>query len=91
MSAFTGEYFEVAQKIWQEFSPEMAQRTLNELYPHWDISQENLERADRLIEQAQGGLKRLLVENRDVTERALRLRAADAAGEVTEAGKRGEA
>lgn len=94
MSAFTGEYFEVAQKIWQEFSPEMAQRTLNELYPHWDISQENLERADRLIEQAQGGLKRLLVENRDVTERALRLRAADAAGgagEVTEAGERGEA
>lgn len=78
MTAFSARYFEVAEDIWRRFSPEMAQRTLVELYPHWEASQEQLERADQLIAASQGGLKRVIAENRDRMARALRLREIDA-------------
>lgn len=78
LQQFNEEYFRIAPRIWNEFSPEMAQRTLLELYPRWDVTEEHLGRADALLAETSGGLHRLLAENRDRMVRTLRLRKVDA-------------
>lgn len=79
LDKFAGLYFEVAEDVWERFSNEMAVRTLNGLYPHWDVSEEGLASADALLSrELSGGLRRLIAENRDRVARALRLREVDA-------------
>ena len=78
LQQFNAEFFTVAPKIWAEQSGEMAQRTLAGLFPAWDISEDGVARAKLFLEQAEGGLRRLVAERLDGVERALRLRKVDA-------------
>ncbi|KKO84071.1 aminopeptidase N [Corynebacterium otitidis] len=72
-------YFDEAQRVWDEFSTEMATTTLEGLYPRWDVSSRTVERTGEFLEAERShGLKRILVERRDALERALRLRSVDA-------------
>lgn len=72
-------YFDVAPKLWEHPSTEMALTTLNGLYPVWDISTEGLARADAfLYHDLPAGLRRVIAEQHDRVARALRNRAVDA-------------
>ncbi|NLF91450.1 MAG: aminopeptidase N [Corynebacterium marinum] len=72
-------YFDVAPKVWEHPSHEMALSTLNGLYPVWDISTEGLARADAfLYHDLPAGLRRVIAEQHDRVARALRNRAVDA-------------
>lgn len=78
LDKFAGLYFDVAEDVWERFSSEMAVRTLNGLYPRWEISQSGLAAVDAFLERdLSGGLRRLITENRDRLARALRLREVD--------------
>lgn len=83
LDEFTGEYFAVAETLWDKLTNEMAQRTLEGLYPAWDISQDALDQAEALLARdIPGGLRRIVSEGQDRVARALRNRAVDAAAET---------
>ncbi|WKD57150.1 Aminopeptidase N [Corynebacterium capitovis DSM 44611] len=77
---FTDEYFEIAPRLWDELTNEMAQRTLEGIYPVWEVSQEGVDKAAALLarEDLPAGLRRILLEGQDRVKRALRNRAVDA-------------
>lgn len=73
------EFFARAENFWDADSNEIATTTVAGLYPSWDVSEEGLARADKFLEKdLPGGLRRIIVEQRDRTARALRNRAFDA-------------
>ncbi|PAT04140.1 aminopeptidase N [Corynebacterium sp. NML 150383] len=82
LDAFTDEYFRVAPALWDRLTNEMAQRTLEGMYPTWAISEEAVRKADALLDDASvpAGLKRILAEGQDRVARAVRNRAADTEG-----------
>lgn len=86
LSAFSEEYFAIAPELWDKLTNEMAQATLEGLYPLWDISWANVERADALLarEGLPAGLRRIVMEGKDRVVRALKNRAADAGAGAVE-------
>ena len=75
----TAQFFEAAPGIWKEFTSEVALRTLEEIYPGWDISEEAIALADGVLAgDHSDGFKRVLSEGQDNVRRALRNRAVDA-------------
>ncbi|AWB84546.1 aminopeptidase N [Corynebacterium liangguodongii] len=75
------EYFRIAPQLWDRLSNEMAQRTLEGIYPMWEITEDALKAADDLLarEDIPAGLRRVLSEGRDRAARALRNQRVDAA------------
>ncbi|RRO81090.1 aminopeptidase N [Corynebacterium bovis] len=67
-------------RMWRSLSPEMAQRTLDALYPVWDNSGDTAAGVDRLItdDATPSGLRRVLTEGRDRARRRAAARAVDA-------------
>ena len=58
----------------------MAQRTLEGLYPLWDVSEEALAKADEFLAgEMPAGLRRIISEGQDRAARALRNQKVDAA------------
>lgn len=78
---FTDRYFAEAPGWWGAYSSETAQRMLDGLYPHWEISREGVDKATRLLDDAgvPAPVKRIVAENRDRVSRALRARECDGA------------
>ena len=73
-----GPYFELLEQVWRERSIGMASRFVRDLYPSPDHGQPLLEAARSWLEehrQAPGALRRLVIENTENLERALRIRA----------------
>ena len=81
LEGLSDEYFRIAPELWDRLSNEMAQRTLEGIYPLWDISQDAVDKADKLFARTDltAGLRRVLSEGRDRVARALRVQAVDAA------------
>ncbi|WP_087117636.1 aminopeptidase N [Corynebacterium urinipleomorphum] len=80
LDGLTDEYFRVAPELWERLSNEMAQRTLEGIYPLWDVSEEAVAKADELLAgDIPAGLRRIISEGQDRVARALRNRAVDAA------------
>ena len=76
---FTDRYFAEAPGWWAEYSSETAQRMLDGLYPHWEVSREGLDKASALLDDdsTPTPVKRIVAENRDRVARALDARACD--------------
>ena len=76
---FTDRYFAEASSWWGRYSSETAQRMLEGLYPHWDVSREGLDKAAALLddESTPAPVKRIVAENRHRVERALAARECD--------------
>ncbi|MCT2154009.1 aminopeptidase N [Corynebacterium sanguinis] len=81
LEGLSDKYFRIAPELWDRLSNEMAQRTLEGIYPMWDISEDAVAKADALLarEDLTAGLRRVLSEGRDRAARALRVQAVDAA------------
>ena len=80
LEGLTDEYFRAAPALWDRLTNEMAQRTLEGMYPRWDVTQEAVEKANALLNSdVPNGLKRVIAEGQDRSARAVRNRAADAA------------
>ncbi|AWB82512.1 aminopeptidase N [Corynebacterium yudongzhengii] len=80
LEQFNDTYFEVAERLWREFSSEMALRTLSGIFPAWNITDAGIDKARGFLERdLPAGLKRLTTELLDHLERAHRLRQVDAA------------
>ncbi len=82
LQLFTDKYFQVIDDVWSRRSIEVAQKVVVGLFPRWAIDQRTVEMA--LAWEAGDhptALRRLVSEGRASIERALRARAADAAGE----------
>ncbi len=79
LSPYTQRYFDSILSVWDRRSSEVAQTVVIGLYPSWDISEDALAAADRFLTgDAPSALRRLVIEGRAGTERALRARAFDA-------------
>ena len=73
LQQFNEEYFADAKQVWAEFSPEMALAVLTGTYPFWDKTDDGIARADKFLEsELPSGLRRLVLEGRDRTARAMR-------------------
>jgi aminopeptidase N len=72
-------YFEVIGDVWRDWKPDMAQWFVARAYPHDTVSEATLGAADDYLARTDPppGLRRLLVENRDGTARALRCQQRD--------------
>ncbi|OEX92095.1 aminopeptidase N [Corynebacterium sp. BCW_4722] len=80
LEGLTDEYFRVAPGLWDRLTNEMAQRTLEGMYPRWDIEQGAIDKANDLLNSdVPAGLKRVIAEGQDRAARALRNRTVDAA------------
>lgn len=80
LEGLTDEYFRAAPALWDRLTNEMAQRTLEGMYPRWDVTQAAVEKANALLNaDVPNGLKRVIAEGQDRAARAVRNRAADAA------------
>ena len=80
LEGLTDEYFRAAPALWDRLTNEMAQRTLEGMYPRWDVTQEAVEKANALLNSdVPNGLKRVIAEGQDRSARAVRNRAVDAA------------
>jgi len=80
LEGLTDEYFRVAPQLWDRLTNEMAQRTLEGMYPLWDVSEEAIAKADEFLgKDMPTGLRRIITEGQDRAARALRNRVVDAA------------
>ena len=80
LEGLTDEYFRVAPELWERLSNEMAQRTLEGIYPLWDVSEEAVAKADEFLAgDIPAGLRRIISEGQDRVARSLRNRIVDAA------------
>jgi aminopeptidase N len=72
-------YFEVVGDVWRDWKPDMAQWFVARAYPHDTVSEATLGAADDYLARTgpPPGLRRLLMENRDGTARALRCQQRD--------------
>ncbi|WP_295628939.1 aminopeptidase N [uncultured Corynebacterium sp.] len=77
---FTDRYFTEAPAWWGTYSSETAQRMLDGLYPHWEVSKAGVDKASELLsdDSVPAPVKRVVAENRDRVARALRARECDA-------------
>lgn len=83
LEGLTDEYFRQAPALWERLTNEMAQRTLEGMYPRWDVTAAAADKANELLlsDDAPSGLKRVIAEGQDRTVRAVRNREVDAAAE----------
>ena len=83
LEGLTDEYFREAPALWERLTNEMAQRTLEGMYPRWDVTAEAVDKANELLlsDDAPSGLKRVIAEGQDRIARAVRNREVDAAAE----------
>ena len=80
LEGLTDEYFRQAPALWDRLTNEMAQRTLEGMYPRWDVTAGAVEKANALLNgDAPAGLKRVIAEGQDRIARAVRNREVDAA------------
>ncbi len=80
ISGFVPRYFDVLSQVWQTRTLEMAEQIVVGMYPVTLVERDLLDRADAWLAgnpDAPAGLRRLIIENRDGTARALRARARD--------------
>ncbi|MBA1835362.1 aminopeptidase N [Corynebacterium wankanglinii] len=79
LEGLTDEYFREAPGLWERLTNEMAQRTLEGMYPRWDVSAGAVDKANELLlSDAPAGLKRVVAEGQDRIARAVRNREVDA-------------
>lgn len=80
LEGLTDEYFREAPALWERLTNEMAQRTLEGMYPRWDVTAEAVDKANELLlsDDAPSGLKRVIAEGQDRIARAVRNREVDA-------------
>ena len=80
LDGLADDYFRIAPGLWDRLTNEMAQRTLEGMYPGWAVDQASVEKADALLNDPQvpSGLKRVVAEGQDRTARKLRNRTVDA-------------
>ena len=82
LEGLTDEYFRQAPALWERLTNEMAQRTLEGMYPRWDVTAEAVDKANALLNgDAPAGLKRVIAEGQDRIARAVRNREVDATAE----------
>ena len=80
LEGLTDEYFRAAPGLWERLTNEMAQRTLEGMYPRWDVTAGAVDKANALLNgDAPAGLKRVIAEGQDRAARAVRNREVDAA------------
>ncbi|MGV0373648.1 aminopeptidase N [Corynebacterium pilbarense] len=79
LEGLTDEYFRAAPALWDRLTNEMAQRTLEGMYPRWDVTAAAVDKANALLNgDAPAGLKRVIAEGQDRIARAVRNREVDA-------------
>ena len=79
LEGLTDEYFRAAPALWERLTNEMAQRTLEGMYPRWDVTAGAVDKANGLLNgDAPAGLKRVIAEGQDRIARAVRNREVDA-------------
>lgn len=79
LEGLTDEYFRQAPALWDRLTNEMAQRTLEGMYPRWDVTAAAVDKANALLGgDAPAGLKRVIAEGQDRIARAVRNREVDA-------------
>ena len=79
LEGLTDEYFRAAPALWERLTNEMAQRTLEGMYPRWDVTAAAADKANALLNgDAPAGLKRVIAEGQDRIARAVRNREVDA-------------
>lgn len=79
LEGLTDEYFRQAPALWERLTNEMAQRTLEGMYPRWDVTTAAVDKANELLlSDAPAGLKRVIAEGQDRIARAVRNREVDA-------------
>ena len=79
LEGLTDEYFRAAPALWERLTNEMAQRTLEGMYPRWDVTAGAVDKANALLNgDAPAGLKRVIAEGQDRIARAVRNREVDA-------------
>ena len=79
LEGLTDEYFRAAPALWERLTNEMAQRTLEGMYPRWDVTAGAVDKANALLnDDAPAGLKRVIAEGQDRIARAVRNREVDA-------------
>ena len=79
LEGLTDEYFRAAPALWERLTNEMAQRTLEGMYPRWDVTAGAVDKANALLGgDAPAGLKRVIAEGQDRIARAVRNREVDA-------------
>ena len=82
LEGLTDEYFRAAPALWERLTNEMAQRTLEGMYPRWDVTAGAVDKANALLGgDAAAGLKRVIAEGQDRIARAVRNREVDATAE----------
>jgi len=82
LEGLTDEYFRQAPALWDRLTNEMAQRTLEGMYPRWDVTAGAVDKANALLGgDAPAGLKRVIAEGQDRIARAVRNREVDATAE----------
>ena len=82
LEGLTDEYFRAAPALWERLTNEMAQRTLEGMYPRWDVTAAAADKANALLNgDAPAGLKRVIAEGQDRIARAVRNRGVDATAE----------
>ena len=82
LEGLTDEYFRAAPALWDRLTNEMAQRTLEGMYPRWDVTAAAVDKANALLNgDAPAGLKRVIAEGQDRIARAVRNREVDAVAE----------
>ena len=80
LAPYATRYFDVVGEIWQNWSSDMAQWFTTNAYPLTQISEHTVSLTDAYIDRTDppAGLRRLLLENRDSIQRALRCQVRDA-------------
>jgi len=79
LAPYATRYFDVVGDIWASWSSDMAQWFTTNAYPVTQISEDTVSLTDAYIADADppAALRRLLLENRDAIQRALRCQARD--------------
>lgn len=84
LEGLADEYFRVAPALWDRLTNEMAQRTLEGMYPGWEVDEGSVDKANALLtSDVPAGLKRVVAEGQDRAARAVRNRQVDAAAPST--------
>ncbi|MHA7264563.1 aminopeptidase N [Arthrobacter sp. TMN-37] len=80
LEPYAAKYFESVREVWDSRTYEIAQQIVVGLYPSRLVSQETLDRTDAFLAELGDSipsLRRLILENRDGVQRALRAQAVD--------------
>lgn len=81
LNSYTDEYFDSILVVWEKETYEIASNVVRGLYPAYQISQETLNKTTTWLDgpgkNSPNGLRRIMAENRDALDRALRAQAKD--------------